>query len=85
MATRAMQGTATTFRTLQRPQDAALRTDRAPEKSGAGFFNTLGHGVWAMSFQAGLTGASELSYRGSQALSQRDKALLDALKMGFSL
>ena len=84
MATRAIQGTAPALEALPRSRDAVLRTAEAPETNGAGFFGTLGHGVRAMSFQLGLTGTSSLSYNDSTALSLKDKALLDALTMGYS-
>mgnify|MGYP004139067937 CR=1 len=51
--------------------------------SAAGFFGTLGHGLWDLSFQLGLTGYSGQSYRASQALSAKDKTLLHALTMGY--
>ena len=67
---------------MQRPKNAALRTAGLPETRGAGRLSNFAHRVWAMSFKLGFAGPSGIAYQDSAALSLKDKALLDSLKMG---
>jgi hypothetical protein len=85
MATRAIRGTAPVAEAIERSRDVILRAANAPETRDPGRFGGLGHRIWAASFQLGLAGPSRPAYPESLALSVRDKALMESLRMGYTL
>lgn len=85
MATRAIQRTAPAAGNIERSRIETLRTAGASETRDPGRIGNLGHRIWAMSFQLGLTGPSRPAYQDSTALSVRDKALMDSLRKGYTL
>ena len=63
--------------------DVASQKVRVVPEKRAGFLSRMAHRIRDTAFEVGLTNRGRALYRDSQALSPREKAELDAGRMGF--
>ena len=69
--------------TIKGPANAVSQNVQVLPEKRAGFLSRMVHSIRDAAFEVGLTNRGRALYRDSQALSPREKAELDAGKMGF--